>query len=90
MEAKDIKVGQTYRAKKPAPAGSFFNPVFNDRTVVYISPFGDTVQYDGPAVAVGRRLPMTSMEKFLKWASHDVTASLPPEDYEPWPIKGMN
>lgn len=83
MDPNDIKLGRTYRAKRPAPAGGY--PAFyNDRTVVYISRDRSRVQYDGPAVAVGRTLPFVKMEQFANWACHDITDALPPGEYEEW------
>lgn len=83
LSADALKVGRTYRAKRPAKAGEFLDPRFNDRTIKWLG--GDVVQYDGPAVAVGRHYPKTSVKAFLTWASHDVTDELPPGEYAPWP-----
>ncbi|SEL25315.1 hypothetical protein SAMN04487787_108127 [Kosakonia sacchari] len=83
MSELEIKVGRTYRAKKPRSAG-FFQPCVNDRTVLRIGL--STLQYDGPAVAPGRHYPSISIEKFREWADRDVTDELPPGEYAPWPI----
>lgn len=77
-----LKVGRTYRAKKPAKAGDWRDPMINDRTIKWIG--GEEVQYDGPSVAFGRHYPRVSLEKFLKWADMDVTDSLPDGEYEKW------
>lgn len=71
LTAKDIKIGQWYRAKR-FQRGLGCN---NDRKVLWISPGRDKVQYDGDTVKAGRRYPTVTMEKFLKWASHEVTAA---------------
>lgn len=83
MQPSDIRVGRTYRAKRPGPAGGY--PAFyNDRTVTWISGDGRYVQYDGPAVAVGRLLPKVKAEQFANWACHDITDALPAGEYEEW------
>jgi len=72
IEEKDLHVGATYRAKKPT---EYFLQGPNDRTIIHIekSAFGATsIQYDGPAVKTGRSYPTVDVEKFLKWASHEV------------------
>ncbi len=79
-------VGRTYRAKRPAPAGTLFDQRVNDRTIVWIGLFG-TVQYDSPSVAFGRHLPKVDEAVFRRWASHDVTDQLPEGEYASWPIK---
>jgi hypothetical protein len=81
----ELKVGRTYRAKKPAAAGTIFSPVANDRTIKWLGQF--ELQYDGPAVANGRHYPRVSLEAFRKWAARDVTDELPEGEYAPWPIK---
>lgn len=81
----EIKVGRTYRAKRPRAAGTVIQPLVNDRTVLW---FNVThVQYDSPSVSFGRHFPKTTIEKFFAWASHDVTDELPQGEYAPWPIK---
>ncbi|MFG1599488.1 hypothetical protein [Klebsiella quasipneumoniae] len=81
----EIKVGRTYRAKRPRAAGTVIEPLVNDRTVTWCSE--KSVQYDSPSVSFGRHYPMVSIEKFRSWASHDVTDELPQGEYAPWPIK---
>lgn len=78
MSQIELKVGRTYRAKKPANA----NGLYNDRTIVWMSPPIGLVQYDGPAVAMGRLLPKVDAEKFLAWAGRDVTDELPDGEYQ--------
>lgn len=70
LTADDIEVGKHYRAKRPQ--NDFFGNIANDRTVKYIGQFSGKVQYDSDTVATGRKLPMVTMEAFLKWASHEV------------------
>lgn len=83
MTALELKVGRTYRAKKPAPSDASRAALVNDRTVIWVGEFD--VQYDGPAVAIGRKLPRVSKEAFLKWADRDVTDELPEDSYALWP-----
>lgn len=61
----DLKVGSTYRAKRPA---RYYGGDYNDRTIVWISDDGNLIQYDGTAVRHGARLPVVSRDAFLKWA----------------------
>lgn len=63
-----LEVGKRYRAKRPRRHGDGFN----DREILWIARDGDRVQYDGPAVALGRHFPTVSRDKFLAWASHEV------------------
>ena len=81
----EIKVGHTYRAKRPRPAGTIISPLVNDRTVTWFS--RSHVQYDSPSVSFGRHYPTVTIQKFRSWASHDVTDELPQGEYAPWPIK---
>lgn len=83
MSAVDLQVGRTFRAKKPRNS----NGLVNDRTIVYIDRVFARVQYDGPAVAFGRHLPMSSIEEFLDWAERDVTDELPEGEYQDWPAQ---
>lgn len=82
MSELELKVGRTYRAKKPAKAGDWRNPQVNDRTIKWIG--HEEIQYDGPSVAIGRKYPKVSREKFLAWAASDVTDQLPKGEYAPW------
>ena len=74
----EIVKGRVYRAKKPAQAG--WNLV-NDRQVIYINTLDGMLQYDGPAVANGRKYPRVSIEAFIKWAARDVTDELPKDEW---------
>ena len=76
----EIKVGRTYRAKKPSNSRG----LVNDRTVVWVGSM--EIQYDGPAVAYGRKLPKVSRAKFEAWADRDVTDELPQGEYASWPL----
>lgn len=72
LTENDIKVGHTYRAKKPREV-NFVTKEKDDRTVLYIGPYSKNVQYDGPAVKIGAKYPTVPMDKFLKWAGHELT-----------------
>jgi len=74
MEKSDLKVGHVYRGKKPMLVGNVFEPLVNDRAVVWIG--SEQLQYDSPSVAMGRKLPRIDIEMFLKWADKDVTDQL--------------
>ncbi|MCH0685638.1 hypothetical protein KVQ01_11465 [Escherichia coli] len=87
MSELKIKVGRTYRAKKPRAAGLLFSPLVNDRTVIWVG-FRE-LQYDGPSVKNGSHYPRVSIDKFLAWADRDVTDELPPGEYAPWPIEAV-
>lgn len=67
LTKEDLRVGCWYRAKR---FKEFFGKN-NDRQIVYLS--GDRVQYDSDTVRTGRRLPFTTIEKFLRWAKRKVT-----------------
>lgn len=82
MSNLELKIGRTYRAKKPAKAGDWRGPLINDRTIKWIG--FEEVQYDGPSVKIGARYPKVSMEKFLSWADRDVTDELPEGEYAKW------
>jgi hypothetical protein len=71
-----IEVGKIYRAKNPANAHGFYN----DRQVLWCDE--NKVQYDSPAVAIGRRQPIVDREKFEKWAGQDVTGMLPGNEWQ--------
>ena len=82
MSNLELKIGRTYRAKKPAKAGDWRNPSINDRTIKWIG--FEEIQYDGPSVKAGARYPKVSIEKFLSWADRDVTDELPEGEYAQW------
>lgn len=77
-----LSVGRVYRAKKPGVIHTgFLQPsLINDRVILHISE--EFVQYDGPAVGLGRRFPRVTKEAFLKWAGQDVTDQLPKGKWE--------
>ncbi|ABL96751.1 hypothetical protein BcepF1.020 [Burkholderia phage BcepF1] len=74
----ELKVGQVWRAKRPAAAGSFLCPMINDRQIIWIDSFGSEIQYDSPSVAPGRKYPKVTREAFEKWAGREVKSELPP------------
>lgn len=82
MSALEIKVGRTYRGKRPSNARG----LVNDRTVIWKSAFDGSVQYDGPAVRNGAHYPKASLADFRKWAERDVTDELPVGEYALWPL----
>ena len=69
----ELIVGHVYSAKRPKALG--FPPLLNDRQIKWIGMF--EVQYDSPSVAMGRKYPRISKEKFLAWAKEDVTMLCP-------------
>jgi len=71
---KDLIIGHCYSAKKPKLIG-FFPRLYNDRQIVWLGI--DQVQYDSPTVKMGRKLPIVTIEKFLKWADKDITDTIP-------------
>lgn len=78
MAELELKVGNTYRAKKPAQNGMYVN----DRIIRWIGAY--ELQYDGPAVANGRHYPQVTKEVFLKWAARDVSTELPSGEWAQW------
>ena len=78
MKIEDLKVGRVYRAKRPRGVHRLDGSYVNDRQILYISPFGESIQYDSPSVTFKAKYPIISTEKFLKWADKDITDSLPP------------
>lgn len=66
MDPVEIKVGKTYRGKRAYK--TVFSDLYDDRTVLWVSEDRLRVQYDSPAVRIGRRYPTVSMEKFCRWA----------------------
>lgn len=72
LTAEDIRVGLTYRAKRPQKQ---YGEVVDDRYVLYVSPDRQIVQYDSQTVRNGRHYPKVSMERFLRWARCEVAAS---------------
>lgn len=82
MKIEDLKAGRVYRAKRPRVVHTLGGSYINDRQILSISPFEDTIQYDSPKVGFGSRYPVISVEKFLKWAAKDITDDLPPDEWE--------
>ncbi len=72
----EIEINKCYRAKKPRESRGYYN----DRVVIWMSDY--EVQYDGPAVANGRKYPTVPLNKFEEWAGADVTDSLPAGDWQ--------
>ena len=65
IQPSSLVLGKTYRALRPARVG--YLGEWNDRTIIHLT--GISVQYDGPAVRIGRRYPTISRDKFCKWAA---------------------
>lgn len=82
MKIEDLKVGRVYRAKRPRVVHTLGGSYINDRQILSISPFEETIQYDSPKVGFGSKYPVISVEKFLKWAAKDITDDLPPDEWE--------
>lgn len=76
----DVKVGRTYRGKTPGYAKGFVN----DRTVIWVDRKRLELQYDGPAVSLGRARPIVPLAEFVKWAGRDITEQLPAGEYQQW------
>ena len=72
LTADAIQVGKSYRSKRPQKV--FGGVDYDDRLVLYVSPDREIVQYDSQTVRIGRHFPKVPMERFLKWASHEVDA----------------
>ena len=72
LKPQELAIGKTYRAKKPARAGGILHTFVNDRQIMWVSADFAHVQYDSPALPLGRHYPRVTMEAFLKWASHEV------------------
>lgn len=65
MKIEDLKVGRVYRAKRPRVVHTLGGSYINDRQILSISPFEETIQYDSPKVGFGSKYPVISVEKFL-------------------------
>jgi hypothetical protein len=70
LEAKSLKAGSYYRAKRPR---RIYDGGYDDRKILWISAERDRVQYDSPVVRLGRHYPTVSMERFLKWVGKEIT-----------------
>ena len=55
-----LKVGEVYPSRKGSRSP--------DRYIMWISPDGTKVQYDGDAVRRGQHYPTTTGDAFAKWA----------------------
>lgn len=53
MKIEDLKVGRVYRAKRPRVVHTLGGSYINDRQILSISPFEETIQYDSPKVGFG-------------------------------------
>lgn len=51
MKIEDLKAGRVYRAKRPRVVHTLGGSYINDRQILSISPFEDTIQYDSPKKA---------------------------------------
>lgn len=67
LTESDLKVGCTYRAKRPRKN---LLGEFDDRTILYVGM--NNVQYDSITVGLGRHYPQVSKEKFLRWAKEEI------------------
>jgi hypothetical protein len=76
ITAADIKIGRVYSAKRQVRVG-IFDPLMNDRMVLWIDRSGERVQFDSPTVAFGRKHPVVPMDQFVRWARADVTDQCP-------------
>lgn len=63
---EDLKVGSLYRAKR---FREFFG-LNNDRRILWIG--SSALQYDSHTVRDGRHYPTIDIDKFLRWASHEI------------------
>lgn len=81
LEPKELVVGHTYEAKRPARIG-VFDALVNDRQIRWIG--GGEVQYDSPTVKDGRKYPRVKLDAFLKWAGRDVTSEMPKGEWRRW------
>lgn len=63
MKIEDLKVGRVYRAKRPRVVHTLGGSYINDRQILSISPFEDTIQYDSPKVGFGSKYPIISKER---------------------------
>lgn len=73
----DLEIGATYRAKRFRE--SPFGGVTNDRTILWMNSERTEVQYDSPALPMGRHYPTVAADAFLRWAKE----RLPSEPHAP-------
>lgn len=76
LTSADLKIGRVYCAKSRKLVG-IFEPLINDRMILWMDRLGERVQYDSPTVAFGRKHPIVTTEQFLRWARADVTDLCP-------------
>jgi hypothetical protein len=55
-----LAVGETYQSRRGSRSP--------ERTIIWISDDGRRLQYDGPAVRIGRHYPAVSADAFASWA----------------------
>lgn len=82
MEISELKVGRSYRAKRPRAVHTLSGSFINDRQILYISLWDEIIQYDSPSVKFGSSYRNISIEAFLNWADKDVTDELPKGEWE--------
>lgn len=56
MKIEDLKAGRVYRAKRPRVVHTLGGSYINDRQILSISPFEDTIQYDSPKSVLGQNI----------------------------------
>lgn len=81
-EDRRFKSRQSIYSCRPRVVHTLGGSYINDRQILSISPFEETIQYDSPKVGFGSKYPVISVEKFLKWAAKDITDDLPPDEWE--------
>ena len=86
LTADCLKIGHTYQARRPTRCPRVMGiAMVNDRQIDWIDDRRTVVQYDSPSLQTGRQLPIVPVERFLKWASHDVTDRMPKGlAWRPW------
>ena len=82
MKIEDLKVGRVYRAKRPRVVHTLGGSYINDRQILDISPFEETIQYDSPKVGFGSRHTAKQQGMVLKRRAEDITDDLPPAEWE--------
>lgn len=53
-----------------------------DRKIIYISPSGFQLQYDGDAVRWGQHFPQTTADAFAKWAGIKAKEPTPTTNFD--------
>ena len=82
MADLEITVGRVYRAKRPTLCGTLLRPTYNDRMVIWIDKWGESLQYDSATIKTGGKYRCAAMADFKKWAGKDVTDTTPEGDWE--------